>query len=106
MIKLPRHISQEMKLYRMGLTGIPTSYVEYHKDLAETDIQTQSNVKILEDHGLVFDGWCDGFRVKSYTVAIKSESWEVKTLKWHESGAWFAKLESGGWVRELEMTNV
>lgn len=104
MLKLPTEIENEMKLFRAGFAGIPTSYINFHCVKANEDMYRQ-DWKILEDHGLVFDGWGDGFKAKQLVVAFKQfGEWRVATVKWHTSGAWFRQIEGcGGWFRFREM---
>ena len=104
MIKLPNEIANEMCFYRAGLAGIPFSYINFHCNLANEDMYKQ-DWKILEDHGLVYDGWCDGAKFKQLVVAYKENNeYKFGTVMWHESGAWFMKSNtSGGWFRFREM---
>lgn len=107
MIKLPENIENEMKLYRSGESWrVPFSYIAFHCELANKDMYKQ-DWKILEDHGLVYGGWCDGVKFKRLVVAYKeSNEYKIGTVMWHESGAWFMKSKiSGGWFRFREMVN-
>lgn len=103
MIKLPDDIKAEMDLWRTGRGewNVPRSYIDFHCRLANEDMRKQDWV-ILEDHGLVHDGWGDGMKTKQLVVACKGTTgeWKTYTVKWDESGAWFFK--SHGWIRFKE----
>lgn len=97
MIKLPAHIAKQMRFWREGLISFPNDYIEFHRTLAFTDMTNQGfNVKSME---MVSDGWADGFRVLQLVI-IDTDGNE-KTIKWHDSGAWF--VEGAGWSRWKEM---
>lgn len=103
MIKLPNEINNAMRLYRLGVDfTVPHVYVDFHCKLANWDMIEQDWV-ILEDHGLIHDGWCDGAKFKQLVVAYKENGeYKVATVKWHESGAWFRDT-GHGWARFKEM---
>lgn len=101
MLPIPDHLKLAMKMFREGWDSLPQGYIEHHAELAKADIQKQ-DITILEDHGLVPDGWCDGMRVQQYTIAHKTDGkWKTDVIQWHDSGAWFVKCS--GWSRFLEM---
>lgn len=102
MIKLPKHVEDDMKEYRAGIIwSVPESFIDFHARLADVDRRYQDWV-ILEDHGLENDGWCDGMKVRELVVAYKENNvWHTATIKWHTSGAWFEK--GAGWTRFREM---
>lgn len=102
MIKLPENIKNDMNLYRAGAThNVPHSFIDFHCIAANEDMWKQ-DWKILEDHGLIHDGWCDGMKNKQLVVAYKeNDVWKTGTVMWHTSGAWFIK--GAGWSRFREM---
>lgn len=105
MIRLPASIRREMDLFRLGVAALPQSYIDFHARAAVLDLRERAGEwTILEDHGLVRDGRGDGFRVRQVTIAEKVEDrWVTRTLKWHESGAWFEVLPSGGSARHVKI---
>lgn len=113
MIRLPEDIAKQMPLYREGVIPLPVDYINFHATCAEVDLNrrlyTEGSMILLEDRGMQSDGWCDGMKVRTVVVAENQKhgqsapgAWRVLTLRWHESGAWFAQGAGGGWVREIE----
>lgn len=99
---LPVAVKRDMELYRLTGSGVAPSYVKWHSKMARRDIENQPFV-VLEDHGLVDEGWYDGMRVVELVVAVKDEKgWHTATVRWHDSFAWFTK--GAGWSRTFEMS--
>lgn len=97
MIKLPAPISKDMQMWRLGLTGMPKSYIKYHEEIANYDLAHRKwkvISKTLED-----DGWGDG--AKFVVVVVETAPGQFARYKWSESGAWFR--QSSAWIREHEM---
>lgn len=103
-MKCPESIRKEMDLWRMGAIGLPRSYVLFHTQVSEMDMRRQ-DWTVLEDKGMVSDGWGDGMKVRELVVAVANGEpgeWSLETVRWHESGAWFRR--GAGWSRFREMT--
>ena len=62
--ELPVEISNEMHLWRIGLESFPKSYVDFHKKLAEEELENlkKQNV-IIHNKYMNSDGWLDGMKV-------------------------------------------
>jgi hypothetical protein len=93
-VALPKDISSEMKLWRLGMGSIE-SYVEFHLDLAKKRLRTLVDNYGLEVHSakVGFDGWGDGMRV--LTVVVETRMGELKKLKWMDSNQDFGVVEHG-----------
>lgn len=95
MIRLPKSISDsmEMRMYRADVAELPNSFREFHMAMAQADIDFHLEIgdwKMLTDRGNQSDGWGSPRYCRDITVAVMVDcEWEVKTLKWHTSGAWF-----------------
>lgn len=97
MLPIPQHLKLKMEMYRMSLAPLPQGYIDHHADLAQKDLDKR-DWHVLKDYGLMSEGWMDGMRVRQIDVVIDCVP---KTLRWHESGAWFRDTGVGH-VRYVE----
>jgi len=95
--ELPKEISQEMKLWRIGLGVIPKAYIEFHKNRA---LET---IKELEAQGFKFhgnlvmksDGWFDGMRLLN--AILETPDGDLYKIVWNDSNQeFFVKHKHGG----------
>jgi hypothetical protein len=104
-VREPDHMKIDMDLYRHGLIPLPPVYIAYHRQCAKADLAKRDWNILVED--MASDGYMDGFKVVRVIVELPwdaSENMEqpIMRLKWHESGAWFKAMPSGGWSRYCE----
>ena len=72
---LPKNIQRDMKLWRMGLGGLPLDYIKFHIALAKKErsrLTSEYNLNFREN-ALVSDGWLDGMRVMERSRASGDE---------------------------------
>ena len=95
---LPAHVTKNMSLWRMGIGGMPQSYIVFHRDCARlelTRLQDKYSLRVHGDPTLVSDGWMDGMRVLQ--AVVETPTGKLLKLKWHDSNQGFmAKSPSGG----------
>jgi hypothetical protein len=98
MVKLPEDIQRDMNRWRAGeIWNLPQSYIDFHENIAREDAEKQDWV-ILEDLGLMDEGWGDGMKVLHLVVAVKIDliNWKVYHVRWHNQGSWFRINPFGG----------
>lgn len=99
MLRIPEKLKQPMAGWREGCGPIPQGYIDFHAGCAQRDLDLRPDWKVVEDRGLVDDGWMDGFRVRCVIAAVPApealEGRKLVVLKWHESGAWFRDTGHG-----------
>ena len=104
MIRLPEAIEAKMKLFRAGMDRLPQEYIDYHEDLARMDSKSHPDFVVVDNGGMVYDGWMDGMRVLQHLVRDRKTGKEF-LIQWSDSngkGAWF-RLGRHGNVRQYEM---
>jgi hypothetical protein len=98
-VSLPRDISNEMRLWRMGFGAMPKSYIGFHERLAEKELESLQKVGVVVmsiSKSMKSDGWFDGMRVVHAAVIYQDEAYQ---LIWNDgSQEFFCHLESGGSV--------
>ena len=98
-VALPTEIQNQMCMWRHGLEGFPSSYIQFHKELAEKELE---NLKVQGLEVLSAEmkrsGWGDSMRelnVRAIQKVGKEE--KVIYLHWHDSNQeFFIESSSGG----------
>lgn len=94
---LPKSIQNKMKMWRMGATGMPQEYVDFHFQLAIETLTKMANDRItIHSQKLVSDGWGDGMRV---VEAVVEKNEELAKIQWNDTNQGFMQRSSaGGWM--------
>ena len=94
-------INSEMNFWRKGFVAFPSSYIEYHEELAREaleNLRLTHMIRVVEIK-LERDGWMDGMKVLK--VIIETRSGKLEKIIWrdsHSKGNFMMKQESGGQV--------
>jgi hypothetical protein len=93
-LSLPKEIQGEMDLWRMGLGGIPESYIQFNKKIALADLPDFAKANNLRVWGtkMTFDGWLDG--MKFLSAVVEDGDGELFKIKFTDEQTWF-KLTPG-----------
>lgn len=93
--ELPVEIINEMKLWRLGLESFPKSYIQFHKELAEKEIENLKKQNVIVHRTYMnSDGWCDGMRVLFAIIEVNNE---LMKIHWHDGNQeFFRESVSGG----------
>ena len=95
MIELPADIQREMKLFRMGAMSLPTSYINFHRDLALKAKEELAKTHTIHRDYMAKDGWFDGMRV--VYLIVEDEGGRLFKLHWHDgSQTYFKECKQGG----------
>ena len=105
MTPLPEHIKSEMRLFRLGLAELPTSYIEHHESAARRELMRSEHEFGLTIHStsMVSDGWGDGMLVVQ--AIVETVSGRLLKLVWHSQGGegvFFIACFGGGSRRSSE----
>jgi hypothetical protein len=90
-------LEPQMNLWRKGHSALPRSYIQVHADFANADLKRVVKAGWhLWTSQMVDDGWIDGMQ---FVIAIvESPDGHLIKIKWSDSGLWYVKSESGGWI--------
>ena len=88
-VQLPISISNEMNMWRRGYIGLPTSYIEFHQNLAQQDLNNNAAMRgwTIVSSKMINDGWGDGMKVLSAKI-IDTDDKEL-SIKWHDGSQWW-----------------
>jgi len=88
-VPLPAAIEGEMRLWRACLTGMPQSYVDFHRALAEGAIDGLKKAGLtIHRTFMAFDGWMDGMK-SLVVIAERGDSGELLKLQWNDGSQVF-----------------
>ena len=98
-VELPVEIKNQMYLWRHGIGGTMQGYIQFHKELAEKELENlkAAGLEVLSTE-MKRGGWGDGMRelnVRAIQKVGKEE--KVVYLHWHDSNQeFFIESPSGG----------
>lgn len=83
-VETPQKIKKQMDLWREGLIAIPDEYIDFHRKLAEEELEKIKEYGFeVEDKWMSSDGWLDGMRV--LYVDIKDlRTGEIYKIAWDD----------------------
>jgi len=92
-------LKQQMKMYRLGFTGLPREYISVHETAARDsldEMMKKTNLTRCLTTEMTSDGWCDGMKV--LRAVCEDARGNLHDMRWSDSngGSWFEKFESGG----------
>lgn len=99
-VELPESIQNSMSLWRAGLDVLPDSYIEFHRELAELEVDNlrEAGYDIVSTR-MESDGWMDSMKVLHVFALTPKDKMPIY-LRWHDGGQNFMKRSSGGcWIR-------
>lgn len=92
--KLPEPIEKEMQKFRKGWAPLPSSYIDFHKNLAKKrldDLKENASLSVLQIE-MRADGWLDGMYVLH--AVVKTKTGNIKRISWHDGNQNFM-LDTG-----------
>jgi hypothetical protein len=93
--KLPKRIEEEMKVWRGGFSSLPSSYITFHMELAQSRLEVLKKNYGIKVHAtdMISDGWGDGMQVRQ--AIIETKSGELRKLKWMDANQDFGVQKIG-----------
>ena len=92
---VPMDIEAGMSRWRCGDGPLPTTYIDFHENLARRDLDSKRERGLWQVHAtyLLPDGWGDG--MKFVVAIIETRNGELHKVKWADSQSWFRDTGHG-----------
>lgn len=92
-------LSDQMRLFRLGLVALPADYVELHRLAANKDLPrfaAKNGLRVLATE-MVSSGDMDGMHVMR--VVAEDQTGKLHDVRYSDAngGSWFRRHESGGY---------
>jgi hypothetical protein len=85
----PKDVQKQMRLWRMGLVGMPGGYVDFHRGLAEKELERLKGLGVRVHNSFMDgDGWLDGMRTLWVIAEYRGK---LMKLHWHDGNQEFFK---------------
>jgi hypothetical protein len=95
LVEQPSDIQDELRMWRLGMIGVPTKYVAWNQSLAEASVERLKPEYIIHNQFMASDGWGDG--VKFLHIIVEDKIGNLYKWKWSDSQNWYQHHPRGGW---------